>query len=113
MFSATAMAASLPDCTMMPLISSSTFALVPTGTNIAEVPDGAPPLRQAFSLIRYSSVSLTSPALSALNTTASSISLLMLAGGMSSSASRWNMMAPVSASIRIACGDLTTTSPLD
>ena len=85
MFSAMEMAASLPDCTMMPLSSSSTVALVPTGTNIADVPEGAPPLRQAYSLMKNWSSSFTSPAFSALNTTASSMSLLMLAGCMSSS----------------------------
>ena len=65
---------------MMPFNSSSTGALVPTGTIIAEVPEGAPPLRQANSLISHSSPSLISPALSALKTMASTISLLMLAG---------------------------------
>ena len=36
----------------------------------------------------------------------------MLAGYMSSSALRWNMMAPDSASISTACGALTTISPV-
>ena len=64
----------------MPLSSSSTLAFLPTGTIIAEVPEGAPPLRQAFSLMKNSSPSLISPAFSALKATASSMSLLMLAG---------------------------------
>ncbi len=42
----------------------------------------------------------------------SSISLLMLAGGTSSSALRWNRTPPESASIRMAWVDLMTTSPL-
>src|SRR5262249_44877832 len=71
------------------------------GTSMGEVPDGAPPLRHAFSLIKYSSLSLTSAALSALKSTVSVMSLLMLAGYMSSSALRWYMIAPVSASIRM------------
>ena len=80
MFSATEMAASLPDWTMMPLSSSSSLAFLPTGTIIAEVPEGAPPLRQAYSLMKNSSSSLIWPAFSALKVTASSMSLLMLAG---------------------------------
>ena len=61
MFSAMEMAASLPDWTMMPLSSSSTLAFLPTGTIIADVPEGAPPLRQAYSLMKNSSSSLISP----------------------------------------------------
>ncbi len=88
MFSAMEMAASLADWITMPLIRSSTVALVPTGTNIAALPEGAPPRRQANSLMKNWSSSLMSPALSALNATASVISLAMLAGYMGSSAPR-------------------------
>ena len=89
MFSATEMAASLADCTMMPLISSSTLAVLPTGTNMADVREGAPPVRQACSLMRKSASSFSSPERSAMNIMMSSISLLMLAGGTFSSALRW------------------------
>ena len=75
--------ASLPDCTAMPWISSLTVTLVLTGTIIADVPDGAPPLRQALTLIVNSSVVLMRPDLMARKSTASVISLLMLAGGAS------------------------------
>jgi len=74
------MAASLPDCTVMPLSSSSSLAFLPTGTIMADVPEGAPPLRQAYSLMKNSSSRLISPALIALKATASVMSLLMLAG---------------------------------
>ena len=42
--SARMMLASLPDCTAMPWINSSTVTASLIGTNIAEVPDGAPPV---------------------------------------------------------------------
>ena len=53
---------------------------------MVELPAGAPPLRQAFSLTRYSSVSLMSPCLMAWNTTSAVISFIMLDGARSSSA---------------------------
>ena len=87
--SATAMQASLPDCTMMPWISSSSRARVLTGIIIADVPDGAPPLRQALTLTRNSSDGFSWPLFSTLNSMASVISLLMLAGGAASSAFFW------------------------
>ena len=55
-------------------------AAIEAPTIIAEVPEGAPPLRQAYSLMKNSSSSLIWPAFSALKVTASSMSLLMLAG---------------------------------
>ncbi len=64
--SAMAIEASLPDCTMMPLSISSTLAVLPSGTNIADVRDGAPPVRQAYSLIITSVSGVISPARSAL-----------------------------------------------
>ena len=72
----------------MPLSSSSTVAVLPSGTNIADAPDGAPPVRQACTLIMTSESSFTSPAFNALNSKISSMSLLMLAGETSSSALR-------------------------
>ena len=71
---------------------------------MVEPPDGAPPLRQAFSLTRYSSVSLTVPSLMALNTTSTVISFIMLDGARSSSAFFSNRTLPLLASIRIAVG---------
>ena len=61
-----AIEASLPDCTMMPLSISSTLAVLPSGTNIADVRDGAPPVRQAYSLIITSVSGVISPARKAL-----------------------------------------------
>ena len=61
------MQASLPDCTMMPWISSLIGVLLLIGMNIADVPDGAPPVRQAFSLVWNSSSSLTLPSFRARN----------------------------------------------
>ncbi len=66
------------------------------GMNMAAVPDGAPPVRQAFSLVWNSSSGLTLPSFMALKSTASVVSLLMLAGGTSSSAACWNRIDPVS-----------------
>ena len=86
---------------MMPLSISSTLAVLPSGTNIADVRDGAPPVLQAYSLIMTSVSGVISPARKALNIMMSSISLLMLAGGTSSSALRWKRMPPESASIRM------------
>ena len=61
--SASAMQESLPLWMMAPCRRSSTETLLLIAANIVEPPAGAPPLRQAFSLMRYSSVSLTSPCL--------------------------------------------------
>ena len=72
--------------------------------NMVEVPEGAPPLRQAFSLIRNSSVSLSLPSLMALKTTSAVISFIMLEGARSSSAFFSNSTLPLVASIRIAVG---------
>ena len=81
------MQASLPDCTVTPRIRSSTLTVELSGANMAELPDGAPPSRQACSLTLNWSSSLIWPAFSSRNTTASVMSLLMLAGDISVSAS--------------------------
>ena len=62
---------------------------------MVEPPAGAPPLRQAFSLTWYSSVSLTSPCLMAWNTTSAVISFIMLEGARSSSAFFSNRTLPL------------------
>src|SRR5688572_23418473 len=81
---------------------SSIVAAVLMGTNMADVRDGAPPVRQACSLIVNSSVSLIRPSFKARNVTAAVISFEIDAGGSSSSALDWYMMAPVSPSISTA-----------
>ena len=78
---------------------------------MVEPPAGAPPLRQAFSLIRYSSVSLTSPCLMALKTTSAVISFIMLDGARNSSAFFSNSTLPLEASIRIAVGASPSKPP--
>src|SRR5580704_9421980 len=102
--SASAIQASLPLGIMAPCRRSSTEILLLMAANIVEVPEGAPPLRQAFSLTRYSSVSLTVPSLMAWNTTSAVISFIMLEGARSSSAFFSNNTLPLVASIRIAVG---------
>ncbi len=72
--------------------------------NMVEPPDGAPPRRQVFSLMRNSSVGLMSPFASALKTTSTVISFIMLDGARSSSAFFSNSTLPDLASIRIAVG---------
>src|ERR1700731_216045 len=79
--------------------------------NIVEPPEGAPPLRQAFSLTRYSSVSLTSPCLMAWKTTSAVISFIMLEGALNSSAFFSNSTLPLEASIRIAVGASPSNPP--
>src|SRR5450631_4563365 len=110
--SARTMQASLPDCTIMPCSRSSTEILLLIAANMVEPCDGAPPLRHAFSLTVYSSVSLMRPSLISWNTYSAVISLARLAGKMSWSGSRSNSTPPFSASIRIACGALMTGSSL-
>ena len=78
---------------------------------MVEPPAGAPPLRQAFSLIRYSSESLTLPSLRALKTTSTVISFIMLEGARSSSAFFSNSTLPLEASIRIAVGASPSKPP--
>ena len=58
-------------------------------------PAGAPPLRHVFSLMTYSSVSLMSPFLRALNTSSTVISFIMLDGARSSSAFFSNSTLPL------------------
>src|SRR6185437_3446322 len=79
--------------------------------NMVEPPEGAPPLRQAFSLTRYSSVSLMSPCLRALKTTSAVISFIMLDGARNSSAFFSNSTLPLDASIRIAVGASPSKPP--
>src|SRR5246127_4899910 len=102
--SASAMHASLPLGMIAPCRRSSTDTLLLIAANMVEVPEGAPPLRQAFSLMRYSSVSLTVPSLMAWNTTSAVISFIMLEGARNSSAFFSNSTLPLVASIRIAVG---------
>src|SRR5450830_1097256 len=106
------MQASLPDWTIMPCSRSSTGILLWIAANMVEPCEGAPPLRQAFSLTVYSSVSLMRPSLSSWNTYSAVISLARLAGKMSWSESRSNSTPPFSASIRMACGALIAGSSL-
>src|SRR6476661_7827417 len=79
--------------------------------NIVDPPEGAPPLRQAFSLTRYSSVSLTSPCLMAWKTTSAVISFIMLDGAVNSSALFSHNTLPLDASIRIAVGASPSKPP--
>ena len=81
--SAMAMQASLAESTMMPWMRSSTLTSLWIAANMVEPWDGAPPLRQAFSLILKVSSSLSRPCLISLNTYSSVISLARLAGATS------------------------------
>src|SRR4030081_172423 len=78
---------------------------------IVELPEGAPPLRQAFSLLRYSSVSLTSPCLMAWKTDSAVISFIMLDGARNSAEFFSNSTLPLLASIRIAVGASPSNPP--
>ena len=78
---------------------------------MVEPPAGAPPLRQAFSLIRYSSVSFILPSLMALKTTSTVISFIMLDGARNSSALFSNSTLPLDASTRIAVGASPSKPP--
>ena len=109
--SASTMQASLPLWMIAPCSRSSTETLLLSAANMVEPPDGAPPLRQAFSLTRYSSVSLISPCLMAWNTTSAVISFSMLDGARSSSAFFSNSTLPLAASIRIAVGASASNPP--
>src|ERR1700731_3559256 len=79
--------------------------------NMVEPPAGAPPLRHAYSLTRYSSVSLTSPCVMARKTTSAVISFIMLDGALNSSAFFSNSTLPLEASIRIAVGASPSNPP--
>src|SRR5450631_3398394 len=79
--------------------------------NIVGPPAGAPPLRQAFSLTRYSSVSLITPSLMAWNTVSAVISVIMLDGARNSSAFFSNSTLPLPASTRIAVGASPSKPP--
>ena len=59
--SASTMQASLPEWITTPLSRSLTLILLWIAANMVEPPDGAPPLRQAFSLTTNSSSSLMLP----------------------------------------------------
>ena len=100
--SASAMQASLPDWIITPCSRLSTLTRLLSAANIAEPPDGAPPLRQAFSLMVISSSILSLPCAIVCSTSSTVISLDMLAGGLSLSAFFSNRTVPLSASIRIA-----------
>jgi hypothetical protein len=109
--SASAMQASLPLWISAPCKRSSTDTLLLIAANIVDVPEGAPPLRQAFSLMRYSSVGLMSPCLMAWNTTSAVINFIMLEGARNSSAFFSNSTLPLVASIRIAVGASPSKPP--
>jgi len=97
--SASAMQASFPDWIITPCRRSRTLTRLFSAANIAEPPDGAPPLRQAFSLTVISSSNLSLPSRMVCNTSSTVISLDMLAGGLSLSALFSNSTVPESASI--------------
>src|SRR5437899_2655936 len=109
--SASAMQESLPLWMIAPCSRSSTDTLLLRMANMVEPPAGAPPLRQAFSLIRYSSVSLILPSLMALKTTSTVISFIMLDGARNSSAFFSNNTLPLDASTRIAVGASPSKPP--
>ena len=77
---------------------------------MVDVPDGAPPVRQAFSLTTNVSSSVMRPDLMALKTTSTVISLASEAGGIGLSASLENSTVPVSASIMKAWAALVSKS---
>src|SRR5207248_7640958 len=106
-----AMQESLPLWMIAPCSRSSTDTLLLRMANMVEPPAGAPPLRQAFSLIRYSSVSFTLPSLMALKTTSTVISFIMLDGARNSSAFFSNSTLPLDASTRIAVGASPSKPP--
>ena len=108
--SAMTMQPSLAACTVTPWIRSSSRIADLSLANIVDVPDGAPPLRQAFSLTTNVSSSLRRPDLMALKTTSMVISLAIEAGGIGLSASFENSTVPVSASIMKACVALVSKS---
>ncbi len=102
--SASAMQPSLADWIMTPLSRSSTFTLLCSAAYMVEPCDGAPPFRQALTLMTYSSSRLMLPSWSWSNTTLTVISLARLAGATRSSAAFSNRTEPVSASTSSACG---------
>jgi len=110
--SASTMQASLPDWMIMPCSRSSTGILLLSAANIVEPCETAPPLRQAFSLTEYSSVSLMRPSFISWKTYSEVISLARLAGKISLSGSRSYNTPPFSASTRMACGAFTIGSSL-
>jgi hypothetical protein len=67
--SASAIDASLPDCTIMPFSSTSTGTELPIARYVVEPSEPAPPVRQAYSLIsagsssdrRFSAIALNTP----------------------------------------------------
>src|SRR3981081_4666468 len=103
--SARIMQESLPLWMIAPCRRSSTAILLWMAANMVEPPAGAPPLRQAVSLTRYSSVRLTSPCLMAWKTTSAVISFIMLEGARNSSAFFSNRTLPLEDSLRIGDGD--------
>src|SRR5487761_70753 len=88
--------ASLPDCTIIPLIRSMTGTSLPTLTKVRE-----PPVRQAASLIVTGSSSFSRPSLSAEKTMYVVSSLVRLAGSIRSSAFFWAITSPLWLSMRV------------
>ena len=108
--SAMMMQPSLADWTTTPWIrSSSRMRRFELGEHRRR-PEGAPPVRQAFSLTTNVSSSVRRPDLIASNTTSIVISLAREAGGIGLSASLENRIVPVSASIMKACLALVSKS---
>ena len=95
-FSARAIAASLPDCTIMPLSSTSTGTCLPTSTKVRE-----PSARHARSLIVTGSSRRRRPAAICRNTTIAVINLVMLAGSARCSASCAASVRPLAWSMRM------------
>ena len=91
---------------MMPWIRSSRLTRLWIAANMVEPCDGAPPLRQAFSLMVNSSVSFRRPCLISLNTNSSVISLARLAGATRSSPPFSNSTLLLSGSSKSALGTL-------
>ena len=92
--SASAMAASLPDWMMTERTRSMTGIFEFSTANMVEPPDLAPPSRQACSEMKNSSVGWSFFCCRRSKTTASVMSLAMLAGSIGSSASLWNSSVP-------------------
>ena len=84
--SASAIAASLPDCTIRPCRMSPSFTRLWTMANMVEPPETPPPLRQAFSEIEISVSSVILPAAISWKATSAVASFARLAGTISSSA---------------------------
>ena len=104
--SASTMAASLPESITSPRIRSSIRTRLLSAANMLDPREGAPPVRQAFSLTVNSWSRVSRPSLSSRNTSSAVMILAVEAGVMGASAAFSNRTEPVSASIRIAEGTI-------